>query len=198
MIQEVWVAAAALLALQIGAFTWRISREIDVAEGSGDINWLPWADRMNMVAMVSSLAVFILPLLACPASWPEGAFLFSVVLSMGYPFAVASHYDLWHEGKRDIERGKRCGKIAAMVTLLVALLMLILFAAGASFCQPRIIGSDAWALPELRVYSFTISRNRASHLVNRFGGFRVCSAPLPDASCTVLPSIRSPSFRFLS
>lgn len=50
---NVWVAAAALLALQIGAFTWRIGREIHVAEKLGDINWLPWADRMNMAAMVS-------------------------------------------------------------------------------------------------------------------------------------------------
>ena len=65
-----------------------------------------------MVAMVSSLAVFILPLLACPASWPEGAFLFSVVLSMGYPFAVAITMTCGTRGnatlsvEKDVERSR--------------------------------------------------------------------------------------------
>jgi hypothetical protein len=131
-VSEIWVAAAALLALQIAAFTWRIAREIDVAEKKGDINWLPWADRMNMFAMVLSLAVFICPLFTRSEILIEGAFLESVILSMGYPFAVASHYDLWVEGLRDIERGKRHGQIAVYVTVLLGLFALGLFLIHAS------------------------------------------------------------------
>ncbi len=136
-VSEIWVAAAAFLALQIGAFTWRIGREIHVAEESKDINWLPWADRMNMAAMVASMAVFVFPLFTRAAVWPAAAFLFSLILSMGYPFAVASHYDLWCEGKRDIERGKKCGKIAVAITLALAL-----FGLGGFLIHTLVCGSQ--------------------------------------------------------
>jgi hypothetical protein len=133
---EIWVATAALLALQIGAFTWRIGREIEVAEKLGDINWLPLADRMNLAAMTSSLAVFIFSLLTRSAVLPQGAFLVSVALSMGYPFAVASHYDLWCEGKRDYERGKRHERMAVGITFAFALIVLSVFITFAGF-SPR-------------------------------------------------------------
>jgi len=60
------------------------------------------------------------------------------MLSMGYPFAVASHYDLWCEGKRDYERGKRCGKIAVCITLTLALFGLGIFLIRTLACSSRV------------------------------------------------------------
>ena len=53
-LSDIWTAAGFLIGLQIAAFTWRVSREIGVTE-RGDMNWLPPADIMNLIAMMVAL-----------------------------------------------------------------------------------------------------------------------------------------------
>jgi hypothetical protein len=61
-----------------------VSREISVSE-SGGINWLPPADIMNLVSMLSAIAgVFVLPLFGVGgANVRRLAFTFSVTLFAG-------------------------------------------------------------------------------------------------------------------
>ncbi len=100
-LSDIWITAIFLIGLQIAAFTWRVSREIAVAE-RGDINWLPPADIMNLIAMVVAfLGVFALPIGGIEnPNVPRLALGLSIILFAGYPFALAGHYDLYTKGPR--------------------------------------------------------------------------------------------------
>jgi heme/copper-type cytochrome/quinol oxidase subunit 2 len=100
-LEHVWAAAAFLIVLESGAFTWRVTREVGMAD-RGEVNWLPPADVMNLVAMVVAwLGVFVSPIVGFRnAKIPPVALGLSIVLFAGYPFALAGHYELWTKGPR--------------------------------------------------------------------------------------------------
>lgn len=112
-----------LIALQIGAFTWRINREIKESE-KGGINWLPWADIINLLAIVIAfLGVFILPILGLKSlKIPKIALGLSIILFTGYPFALSGHYELYKKGRRSMEYFPTQERIAILITLAVAFL----------------------------------------------------------------------------
>ncbi len=61
-LSEIWSAAGFLIALQLGAFSWRLSREISMAE-RGEVTWLPLAEALNLAALlVAVIGVFLLPI----------------------------------------------------------------------------------------------------------------------------------------
>ena len=92
-----WTAGGVLAGLQINAFTLRINREIAVGR-EGDITWLPLADALNLLSLlVTMLGVFIAPILNIGgAALPKKAFGMSVLLLIGYPFALVGHYDMYN------------------------------------------------------------------------------------------------------
>src|SRR5207248_1160950 len=79
------------------SFSWRISREVSVGE-AGDVTWLPPADIVNLISMaVSVVGVFGLPLLGLVnLNFIKHSFGLAVLLFVGYPFALAGHYDMYN------------------------------------------------------------------------------------------------------
>jgi hypothetical protein len=125
---DIWTAASILVGLQIGAFSWRVSREVAVASTGARI-WFPLADIMNLTGMlVIFFGVFAIPLAGfADARIPQLAFMFAVVLFAGYPFAVAGHYGLLHfRGARSQSYAPRQEKAVIGATLAIAILFLFL------------------------------------------------------------------------
>lgn len=124
-LSDIWITAGFLIALQIVAFTWRVSREIAVDE-RGDISWLPPADIMNLVAMVFAFFGVFVPAIAGIGGpqIPRLALGLSIILFAGYPFALAGHYDLYKKGRRSMAYATRQEKIAVSVTGIVAVAFL--------------------------------------------------------------------------
>ena len=108
---HLWMAAGVLIGFQVSSFGWRISREADVDEAVS--TWLPPADIVNLFSMmVTALGVFILPILGLiNTEFSLLAFGFAMLLFVGYPFALAGHYDLFHKGPRSFEYFPRQEKI---------------------------------------------------------------------------------------
>ena len=125
-LSEIWMAGGFLIGLQIAAFTWRVSREIAVAE-KGDINWIPPADIMNLIAMVVAfLGVFILPIAGIKSpNIPQMALGLSLILFAGYPFALAGHYDLYTKGLRSYAYATRQEIKAIVVTIVIASMFVV-------------------------------------------------------------------------
>ena len=125
-LSDIWTVAGVLIALQISAFAWRVSREITVSE-SGDVNWLPLADIMNLCAMVVAfLGVFVLPLAGIRNSIiPRLALGLAIILFAGYPFALAGHYDLYTRGPRSYKFATKQEIISILVTIVAAIMFLI-------------------------------------------------------------------------
>lgn len=93
---EVWRAAALILGLQLGGFTWRVKRELETELQEQRV-WIPPADFLNLVALVVVVVgVFLWPILGLPggAEFAGDAFGLALILLLGYPFAIASHYGL--------------------------------------------------------------------------------------------------------
>jgi hypothetical protein len=124
-LSDIWTVAIILIGFQLAAFTWRVSREIAVAE-RGDINWLPPADIMNLVSMVLAIGgVFVLPIMGTKDPYvPRLAFVLSIALFAGYPFALAGHYDLYTKGPRSYAYATRQEKIAVSITVIAAVVLL--------------------------------------------------------------------------
>lgn len=93
---EILAAAGVLLGFQITSFTWRISREVDV--GKSDLTWLPIADMLNLASMlVVAVGVFVLPILnVANLRFMKLALGLALLLFIGYPFALAGHYDMYN------------------------------------------------------------------------------------------------------
>lgn len=93
---EILAAAGVLLGFQITSFTWRISREVNI--GESDPTWLPVADMLNLASMlVVVIGVFVLPILnVANLRFMKLAFGLALLLFIGYPFALAGHYDMYN------------------------------------------------------------------------------------------------------
>jgi hypothetical protein len=94
---EIWIAAGVLLGFQVTAFAARINREIAVGE-QWDVTWLPPSDILNLISMVALVAgVFILPVFGFDEPrFMTYAFGLAILLFLGFPFALAGHYDMYN------------------------------------------------------------------------------------------------------
>ena len=127
-LSTIWAAGAFLITLQLGAFTWRISREISVAEKQ-DINWLPLADIINLIAIVTAfVGIYIFPISGIKnIRIPQVMLGLSIILFAGYPFILAGHYELFRKGKRSYVYAPRQEIIAVSITILAATIFLLFF-----------------------------------------------------------------------
>jgi hypothetical protein len=125
-LSELWTVAVVLLGFQVGAFSWRLSREIAVAR-SGDIVWFPPADFVNLLAILCNcIGVFVLPLAGVNNANSVGVALgVSVLLFAGYPFALAGHYDLFTPGHRSMLYCTRQEGVAIALIALAVLAFLV-------------------------------------------------------------------------
>ena len=93
-----------LMALQFGAFGWRIVREIEMGD-RGQIAWFPISDWVNVVSMffVIIFAV-ILPLAHVDALPCTKAFLAAGFVLIGFhPLSMAAHYGIFSRYGRQID-----------------------------------------------------------------------------------------------
>ena len=117
---QLWMAAGVLIGFQVSSFGWRISREADVDEAVS--TWLPPADIVNLFSMmVTALGIFILPILGLiNTEFSLLAFGFAMLLFVGYPFALAGHYDMFNKGPRSFDYFPRQEKIVIAIIAIAA------------------------------------------------------------------------------
>lgn len=133
---DIWRASAVILGLQIGGFTWRVRRELDLFDEAGERAWIPPADFLNLVAIVVVVVgVYLWPILDLPGGvrLAEDAFGLGLVLLLGYPFALAGHYGLMRIGGRPVQGWRqpwatRSELVAIVVTALASVAFVILAA----------------------------------------------------------------------
>ena len=101
-LEVMWIAAGVLFGFQVTSFAWRVNREITMAS-IDQPTWLPPADIMNLLSMVVLVVgVFIHPALGYESpEFRNYAFGLAMVLFVGYPFALAGHYELYIPNIRD-------------------------------------------------------------------------------------------------
>ena len=121
---NIWVAAGIILGFEVTWFTWRISREVKMA-GKRERTWLPPADIVNLIAMVViAIGVFILPILGLiDIDLVKRLFALAVLIFVGYPFALAGHYQLFSAKRK--EKQTRCSFQERIVLLVIAALTVI-------------------------------------------------------------------------
>lgn len=97
-LMDIWTAAGVLLGFQATAFSFRVQREVDVSEKRDDLTWLPPADMVNLFSMlVLVIGVFVLPILGFVGqNFIKYSFGLAVLLFLGYPFALAGHYEMYN------------------------------------------------------------------------------------------------------
>lgn len=125
---QLWTAAGVLIGFQISSFGWRISREADVDEAVS--TWLPPADIVNLFSMmITALGVFILPILGLINTEVSLlAFGFAMLLFVGYPFALAGHYDMFNKWPRSFDYFPRQEKIVVAIIAIAAAAYIVLVA----------------------------------------------------------------------
>jgi hypothetical protein len=97
--QPYLTVASILSGFCISVFMFRVQRELAVRDRYPDEpNWLAWADYLILSAIVLSLTLVVLPLVALPE---PSRFVFSIaaascaaasLLLLAYPFAILDHY----------------------------------------------------------------------------------------------------------
>lgn len=120
---ELWTAAGVLLGFQVTAFLMRLSREIAVGDRNM-VTWMPPSDLLNLGSMVvTTIGVFILPLLGW-ATIDTSARLFglALLLFVGYPFALAGHYEMYNQKPRS---GSYCTKQEKVALIVVGTIVLL-------------------------------------------------------------------------
>jgi hypothetical protein len=129
-LSDIWSAAGFLIALELGAFSWRLSREINMSE-RGEPTWLPVAEFLNLAAMVVAVVgVFILPIAGFRSSrLPRVLLGVSLVLFVGHAFALAGHYELFTPGPRS--RPAPYATLQEWIAVGASILLAMLFVAVA-------------------------------------------------------------------
>jgi len=99
--QPYLTVASILTGFCISVFMFRIQRELRVRDEHPEWpNWLAWADYLVISAMLLSVLLVVLPLMAFPqpsrlvysiAAASCGA---AAILLLGYPFAILDHYQI--------------------------------------------------------------------------------------------------------
>ena len=137
--QPYLTVASILSGFGISVFMFRIQRELRVRDANPrSPNWLAWADYLILSAIVLSLLLVVLPLMAIAEpgrlvfSIAAGSCAAAAVLVTAYPFAILDHYRIeigtWRtrEGERPQERHKS-EPIERMIVLGAAVLAAIAF-----------------------------------------------------------------------
>ena len=91
--------ASILSGFGVTVFMFRIQRELQVREKHPDWpNWLAWADYLVLAAILLSLLLVVLPIVAIrdPSAFvlnlAAGSCAAAAVLLAAYPFAILDHY----------------------------------------------------------------------------------------------------------
>jgi hypothetical protein len=93
-ISAIWTAAGIVVGFSVGAFGFRLNREIGV-RAAGEPYWLPRADFVLLLSLaIVLIGVFVLPVLGAGNSFARYSLGWAFLLLAGYPFALAGHYDL--------------------------------------------------------------------------------------------------------
>ncbi len=128
---DIWRASAVILGLQIGGFTWRVRRELDLLDEGDERAWIPPADFLNLIAIVVVVVgVYLWPILDLPGGvqLAEDAFGLGLVLLLGYPFALAGHYGLLRVGGRPVDGWRQpWATRSEMVVIAAAALAAVVF-----------------------------------------------------------------------
>ena len=120
--EAIRTVAGLLLGFQVTAFSWRVTRESAMGDKQ-DTTWLPPADWVNLGSIVVlALGVFLMPLLGGSQRIQELSVGLGVVLTMGYPFALAGHYDMYNRHTaRSFDYAPFQERVAVSVIAIVAL-----------------------------------------------------------------------------
>ena len=129
--QPYHTVASILSGFGISVFMFRIQRELRVRDMHPQWpNWLAWADYLILAAILLSLLLVVLPLMAMAEpsrlaySIAAGSCAAASLLVAAYPFAILDHYRIeigtWctREGERPQERHK--GEPAERIIVLAA------------------------------------------------------------------------------
>ena len=126
----------------------RVQRELSIRDRHPKWpNWLAWADYLVLSAIVLSLSLVVLPLVALPE---PSRFVFSVagascaassLLLLAYPFAILDHYHIeigaWRtrEGEKPEARhkGEPIERVIVVSAVLVTALVFIAIVVGWNF-----------------------------------------------------------------
>ena len=107
----------------------RIQRELQMHEEM-EVQWIPWADRLLILATLIALLLVLLPLVATTnrpglmAYLPAAGCAAAVVLVAGYILAILAHYRLFFGWRRSGPRTnpEPAERVLVLLTGIVALL----------------------------------------------------------------------------
>lgn len=101
--------ASIITAFGAAMLFFRIQRELEMGD-LGEVNWLPWSDRLLLVATLMCLLLVLIPTMLIGETksiltrLPLAANTTALVLVAGYIFGILAHYRLFFGTKRT---GKR-------------------------------------------------------------------------------------------
>jgi hypothetical protein len=142
--QPYLTVASILSGFSISVFMFRIQRELRVRDDHPDWpNWLAWADYLILEAILLSLLLVVLPLMAIAEpgrlaySVAAGSCAAASILVAAYPFAILDHYRIeigtWRTrgGERPQERHKgepieRAIVLGATILASIALIAIVI------------------------------------------------------------------------
>ena len=103
---NLWIVAGVVAGFQVGAFRWRIERELRMEDKSKTV-WFPPTDYMLVLSFVALLVwVFILPTLGIVSVECAARGLVASMIPLGvYPFGLIGHYQLFCPRGGRINRG---------------------------------------------------------------------------------------------
>ena len=143
--QPYLTVASILSGFGISVFMFRVQRELSVRDRHPEWpNWLAWADYLVLTAIVLSLSLVLLPLVALPE---PNRFVFSVaaascaassILLLAYPFAILDHYRIeigaWRtrggEKPETRHKGEPIERVIVVSAVIVAALVFIAIVVG--------------------------------------------------------------------
>jgi hypothetical protein len=129
-IEALLSVASILSGFGITVFIFRIQRELQVRERTGDIaTWLSWADYLVLAAITLSLILVVFPLITIPQvigvlAVARASCAAAAILLAAYPWAILYHYRIVLGTKRQGQRlpGEPGEKLIVIVAAIVAAL----------------------------------------------------------------------------
>lgn len=118
--------ASIIAAFSVAMLSFRVERELRMRQAA-ELNWIPCADWLLLLALLCALLLVILPLVAAPpSSWvhrylPGPSCAAAVVLLAAYPFAILAHYQFIFAFGRKLPRSNPEPSEAVIVVLALLL-----------------------------------------------------------------------------